>query len=111
MHTPGFRIRLIHLLIAFLGNEHMGAPAMVENIDIARLEFRRLVECEASCISVTRTKLNHAQPHESLGVPRIEVNLPLQSLNGPRKVIRTVARHTQEQVCTPQVGLQSNRTT
>jgi hypothetical protein len=103
------RISLIHLLVAFLGNQHVRTAAVVQNVDITGLEFGRFIEREAGCIGVACAKLNYTEPHESLSVARIETNLALQRLSSSRKIIRTVTRYTQKKVCSPKPGLQNDR--
>jgi hypothetical protein len=81
---------------------------VVQNVDVAGAEFRGLIQRVAGRIRVTRAKLNHSQPHKSLGIPRVEVNLVFQRCHGARKVVLAVTCDTQKQVRAPETGRQND---
>src|SRR5260370_27582525 len=84
-------------------------PAMIENVHVIGSEFGCLIQGNCGLFRLFLCEFRHPQPHPSLGVGRIELDLEAQRGNGGLVLIQPVMSDPEEQICSPQTRIQAHR--
>ena len=66
--AQGVVIELEHCVIGSVRHQKVGAPAMIENVDVGGIQRESFVERGDGCLRVVLRQQANAEPHESLGV-------------------------------------------